>query len=283
MLACLMAFSVGLYGQEALTIDDIISMVNAKLRSRTIVQKVNMSSMQSTPSVEDIVKLKTAGASRRVIEAVLAAPVTGPSETLATSSTRPSPEPWTTSSTMATPKQEATSQKPSSGGLEKGAYSHFEVFGGYSYVRGNDRDPTFGLGGFNVNGWNAAFVTNFNKWFGIVTDVSGYYSSPFETLLGFDTRQNVHTFLFGPQFSVRVHPRVIPFARGLVGFSHINSGLLDIFGSDVEPAYGVGGGVDVKISEKLAVRAAQFDYVNHRSSTFGSDYIRLSFGIVAGW
>ena len=64
LLACLMAFSVGLYGQEALTIDDIIGMVKEKLRSRTIVQKVNISSMESAPSVEDIVKLKKAGASR---------------------------------------------------------------------------------------------------------------------------------------------------------------------------------------------------------------------------
>ena len=34
LLVCFMAFSVGLYGQEALTIDDIIGMVKAKLRSR---------------------------------------------------------------------------------------------------------------------------------------------------------------------------------------------------------------------------------------------------------
>ena len=120
LLACLMAFSVGLYGQEALTIDDIIGMVKAKLRSRTIVQKVNISSMESAPSVEDIVKLKKAGAPRRVIEAVLAAPVTGPSEAPVTSSPRPSPAPWTTSSTMGSSEPKATSPEPRSGGFEKG-------------------------------------------------------------------------------------------------------------------------------------------------------------------
>ena len=133
LLVCFMAFSVGLYGQEALTIDDIIGMVKAKLRSRTIVQKVNLSSMVSAPSVEDIVRLKKAGAPRRVIEAVVEAPVTGPAETPAISPTRPSPEPWTPSSTTASSEPEATSPKPTSGGLEKGAYSHLEVFGGYSY------------------------------------------------------------------------------------------------------------------------------------------------------
>jgi len=276
LLACLMAFSVGLYGQEALTIDDIIGMVKAKLRSRTIVQKVNLSSMESAPSVEDIVRLKKAGASRRVIDAVLAAPVTGPSEIPATSSTMPSPEPWTTSSTMASSEPAATSPKPSSGGLEKGAYSHFEVFGGYSYFRGDDTVS----GSYNLHGWNSAFVQNINQRIGLVVDVSGHYGSPAAPLL--DSQRN-HTFLFGPQFSFRAHPRVIPFAHGLFGFSHVNVGLAGVFTSDVGLAYGFGGGVDVKISEGLAIRAGQVDYINIRLAGLGTNNIRVSTGIVAGW
>ncbi len=277
LLACFMAFSVGLYGQEALTIDDIIGMVKAKLRSRTIVQKVNISSMESAPSVEDIVKLKKAGASRRVIEAVLAAPVSGPSEIPATSPTRPSPEPWTTSPTMASSEPEATSQDPSSGGLERGAYAQFEVFGGYSYFRGDDAVN----GSFNLNGWNSAFVQNINQWFGLVVDVSGHYGSPFAAPL-VDTQRN-HTFLFGPQFSFRAHPRVIPFAHGLFGFSHVNMGQAGVFVSDIGLSYGFGGGVDVKISDRLAVRAGQVDYINIRLAGVGSHNIRVSSGIVAGW
>ncbi len=279
LLACFMAFSVGLYGQEALTIDDIIGLVEAKLRSRTIVEKINMSSMESAPSVEDIAKLKKAGASRRVIAAVLAAPVTGPSETPTTSSTMTSSKPRTTSSTMASSEPAATSPEPSSGGLEKGAYSKFEVFGGYSYFRGDDAVN----GSFNLNGWNSAFVKNINQWFGIVVDVSGHYGSPFEALLGVDTQHNVHTFLFGPLFSLRAHPRVIPFAHGLFGFSHVNVGLAGILTSDIGQAYGAGGGVDIKISEKLAIRAAQVDYINIRLSGVGSNNLRVSSGIVAGW
>ncbi len=277
LLACFMVFSVGLYGQEALTIDDIIVMVKAKLRSRTIVQKVNISSMESAPSAEDIVKLKKAGASRRVIEAVLAAPVTGPSEAPVTSSTMPSPEPWTTPSTMASSEPEATSPDPSSGGLEKGAYSQFEVFGGYSYSRGDDSVS----GGYNLNGWNSAFVTNFNSWFGIVADVSGHYGSPFVAPL-VDTQRN-HTFLFGPQFSIRAYPRVIPFAHGLFGFTHVNVGLAGIFTGNIGPAYGAGGGVDVKISDRLAIRAAQVDYINIRIPGVGANNLRLSVGIVSVW
>ncbi len=276
MLACLMAFSVGLYGQEALTIDDVISMVKAKLRSRTIVQKVNLSSMQYAPSVDDIVRLKKAGASRRVVDAVSAAPVTGPSEVPATSSPMPSPEPWTSPSTTASSEPQVTSPEPTSGGLERGAYSHFEVFGGYSYFRGDDTVN----GSYNLHGWNSAFIQNINQWVGIVADVSGHYGSPAAPLL--DSQRN-HTFLFGPQFSMRSHPRVIPYAHGLFGFSHVNVGLAGVFTSDVGLAYGFGGGVDIKISDKLSVRAGQVDYINIRLSGLGTHNIRVGGGIVAGW
>lgn len=276
MLACFMAFSVGLYGQEALTIDDIIEMVKAKLRSRTIIQKVNISSMESAPSADDIVKLKKAGASRRIIEAVLAAPVTGPAVTPATASPSPSPAPWNTSSTMAPSQPEATSPEPTSGGLEKGAYSHFEVFGGYSYFRADD--PV--NGSYNLNGWNSVFVQNINQRIGLIVDVSGHYGTPASAPL-LDTQRN-HTFLFGPQFSFRAHPRFIPFAHGLFGFSHVNVGLAGVFNSDIGLAYGFGGGVDVKISDKLAIRAGQVDYLNLRISGAGTNNLRMSFGIVAG-
>ncbi len=277
LLACFMAFSVGLYGQEALTIDDIIGMVKAKLRSRTIVQKVNISSMESVPSVEDIVKLKKAGASRRVINAVLAAPVTGPSVAPVTSSPTPSPAPWTPSPTVASSEPQATSPEPTFSRFERGAYSKFEVFGGYSYFRGDDAVS----GSFNLNGWNSAFTQNINQRVGIVVDISGHYGSPFAAPL-VDTQRN-HTFLFGPQFSFRSHPRIIPFAHGLFGFSHVNMGLAGVFTSDIGLAYGVGGGVDVRISEGLTVRAGQVDYINIRLAGVGSHNIRVSTGIVAGW
>ena len=82
---------------------------------------------------------------------------------------------------------------------------------------------------------------------------------------------------------MRSHPRVIPFAHGLFGFSHTQIQALGLFASDIGLAYGFGGGVDIKISETLAVRAGQFDYINIRLAGVGSNNIRLSFGIVAGW
>ena len=268
MLACLMVFSVGLYGQEALTIDAVISMVKAKLRSRTIVQKVNLSSMQYAPSVDDIVRLKKAGASRRVVDAVLAAPVTGPSEVPATSSPMSSPEPWTSSSTMASSEPEATSPKPRSGGLEEGAYPKIELFGGYSRL-GTE-------GGVGLNGLNIAFSYNFIDWLGLVVDSSDYYTD----ILGIDV--SVHSLHFGPQFAFRFN-RVTPFVRPLVGFSIIKAGLLGVTDSITGFSFGFGGGLDVKVANHVAIRAVQFDYVNIRVGGFGSDNARLSLGVVGRW
>jgi len=269
MLACLMVFSVGLYGQEALTIDDVISMVKAKLRSRTIIQKVNLSSMQYAPSVDDIVRLKKAGASRRVVDAVLAAPVTGPSEVPATSSPAPSPQPsWTSSSTMASSEPQATSPKPRSGGLEEGAYPKIELFGGYS---------RFGTeGGVGLNGLNIAFSYNLIDWLGLVVDSSSHYAN-----IGTDA--SIHSLHFGPQFAFRFN-KVTPFVRPLVGFSNIRE---DLFGIPIVRetgfSFGFGGGLDVKVANHVAIRAVQFDYVNIRVGGFGSDNARLSFGVVGRW
>ena len=62
----------------------------------------------------------------------------------------------------------------------------------------------------------------------------------------------------------------------------VNTGLAGVFNSDIGLAYGFGGGVDVKISDKLAIRAGQVDYLNLRISGAGTNNLRMSFGIVAG-
>jgi hypothetical protein len=47
-----------------------------------------------------------------------------------------------------------------------------EVYGGYSYVNIDTNGLTSRQ---NANGWEAAVSGNFNKWFAVEGDVSGYY------------------------------------------------------------------------------------------------------------
>ena len=58
LLVCLIAFSVGLYGQEELTIDDIIDMVQAVLSDSFIQKKIQISTLEYPPTVEDLVEFR---------------------------------------------------------------------------------------------------------------------------------------------------------------------------------------------------------------------------------
>lgn len=147
-----------------------------------------------------------------------------------------------------------------------------EVFGGYSYLRVN---PGGGVSGENVPaGWHASAAFNVNNWFGIAGDFSGHY----KTISGIDF--NAHTFTFGPRITARGNDTFQPFAHALFGGTRFGAGFGGFSGSDTSFTSVFGGGVDVKLSDRFAWRAGQFDYV---LTTFGSDTqhnFRYSTGIV---
>jgi opacity protein-like surface antigen len=145
-----------------------------------------------------------------------------------------------------------------------------ELFGGYSWA------------GSNFHGWNASIAGNVNKWFGVVADFSGHYGGSID-VDGFDERQRAHSYHFGPRLSVR-RKRVTPFAQALFGASRLKTELTG-FGqrfvfADTGFSFVLGGGLDIKVSERVAVRAFQIDYL--RANFFGQteNRGRLAFGIV---
>ena len=151
-----------------------------------------------------------------------------------------------------------------------------ELFGGYSFLNTND------LVELNLNGWNASMAANVNDWLGIAADFSGHYGKPsffgFVPTSGLST--NVHSFLFGPRVTYRGHSNVIPFGHALFGVSR---GYANIFGvnySDSSFAMAFGGGVDFKLSDRVAIRMIQADYVQTRLASDRQNNARLSAGIV---
>ena len=145
-----------------------------------------------------------------------------------------------------------------------------EVFGGYAY------------GGSGSHGWDGSVAFNANRWLGLVADFGGQYTS-------IDTpdsseRIRTHTFLFGPRFSARRNRRVTPFAHALFGAAHNDSRAreagLDLHFTDNSFASALGGGLDVRLSRRVAVRAFQLDYL--RTSFFDETQHngRIAFGLV---
>ena len=145
-----------------------------------------------------------------------------------------------------------------------------EVFGGYAYA------------GEGTHGWNASVAGNVNSWFGLVGDFTGQHTRLEE--VGVSERIKTHSFLFGPQFSARSGKRVTPFVRVLFGASNVRtrateSGQSFSF-SDTSFAAAFGGGLDVRLSDRVAVRAVQLDYVRTRFFGETQNRGRLSAGLV---
>jgi opacity protein-like surface antigen len=149
-----------------------------------------------------------------------------------------------------------------------------EAFGGYSYLRldanlNNDRD---------LNGFNASFTYNFNQFLGVTGEVSGHYGDGSEA--GASADLNQYLFLFGPKFAFRGNSRVTPFAHILPGVVRFNVdfGLNDF--TTTQFAVAAGGGLDFNLTERLALRVAQADYLLTRLGQSTQNNLRVSTGFV---
>jgi hypothetical protein len=130
----------------------------------------------------------------------------------------------------------------------------FEVYGAPAVLR----DPH----NLTRYGWVASFSTNVNKWLGLKNEVGGFYSDS----------DDVHSFLFGPQFTLRKEWRVEPWAHFLVGPQHHSQSFPSPFPtgtlgfaptitvSSTNIAIQPGGGIDFSLNSRMGLRFG-FDYV----------------------
>ena len=159
-------------------------------------------------------------------------------------------------------------------------YPKAEIFGGFSMsnvpgVVPTAFDPTTGLptsySRKSLMGWQAAANYNLTHHLAIVGDFGGQYGSiPGYTVLGAAVPgYSMHTyqFLFGPRLMFR-GPRVTPFVDALFGASRLSSsstasllgGSTTVGVSSTGFGMGLGGGLDINISDRLALRVPQFDW-----------------------
>ncbi|HEX8710055.1 MAG TPA: outer membrane beta-barrel protein [Pyrinomonadaceae bacterium] len=169
-------------------------------------------------------------------------------------------------------------------------YPKNEVFVGYSYENADINSLTINPGHVGLHGVNLEYTRNLNKVIGITADFSGHIKR--ESLpanpgqVQHDREQ--YNLLGGLQFKARNQSRVTPFAHALVG-----AGLFRGFSAILSPASNTyffddakslamvfGGGLDIRASKRLTIRAIQADY---NPTFFGQgrqNNFRLSFGVV---
>lgn len=146
-----------------------------------------------------------------------------------------------------------------------------ELFGGYSWAGGN------------FHGFDTSVTGNVNHWFGVTANFSGHKGHEDDGI--FRENQRALSFLFGPRFSIRKSKRVTPFVYALFGgvnfrVTLLASGQRLASASDTGFNMALGGGLDVKVNDRLAIRAFQLDYL--RPNFFGESHNRgrLAFGVV---
>ena len=183
-----------------------------------------------------------------------------------------------------------------------------DVFGEYSYLHFS---PTIGgLSSRSFNGGGGGADLYFLKIFGVKADFMQYASTtwtrtyPTPVIVTgrgiipagtYSTQADMFTYLFGPVLRIPL-PRVKPFGEVLFGGSYtdayvnltkqIDANGGTIFSPTQHPfTLAAGGGVDVSVSHRLAIRLGEFDYVltrytNPLTSTNNQNNFRYTGGIV---
>ncbi len=149
-----------------------------------------------------------------------------------------------------------------------------EIYGGYSALFTED---------ITLHGFQASVAGNLNNWFGLVAEFGGAYDTDTQGS-GLKVKSTVYTYLFGPRFSRRGGGRVTPFAHALFGGVRGRGEIEGLGMNRVETANGfgmaLGGGVDVKLSERFALRVIQADYLLTRVDGETTNNARVSAGVV---
>ena len=136
---------------------------------------------------------------------------------------------------------------------------------GYSYFH---LGSPFSLSQNGVSGSVAYYP---HDWFGVVGDFGAYHASP--AGISFNT----YTYMFGPRVILRNPTKINPFGQVLFGGSRLSGG----GAATNQFAYSFGGGADIGILPRIAVRP-QVDYVGLNTSGTGGQTkcVRVSVGVV---
>jgi hypothetical protein len=147
----------------------------------------------------------------------------------------------------------------------------WELFGGYSFF-----DPATNVHGLlpggllpvssrvesNPGGVGGSITYNFNRWFGLTADGSGNWGSGENGVSSRIDDAAFYSASMGPKLTYRTH-YLSPFVEALVGWQSLDS---DLFQSDNGFGFMLGGGLDLNLNRRFALRLIRGDFVysNHQ-------------------
>jgi hypothetical protein len=155
----------------------------------------------------------------------------------------------------------------------------WEFFGGYSFEAADVREYykstpilyTFRDRYVFLNGWEASVTENANHWLGGTLQLTGHFASP--VALGTKNKERLFSILYGPRFSRRSAWGAL-YGHILFGAAHTSVTVSPgPHASDTDFAVAAGGGLDMQLGNRAAVRVLQLQYsptnpVGARNHTF---------------
>jgi len=145
----------------------------------------------------------------------------------------------------------------------------FEIFGGYDRFIADLNNTSFSLNGVHVSA-----AENLNSWFGGVLD----FSSSFGSNAGYNI--NTQSIMYGPSFAYRKSRFITPSVHALFGGIRGSAEFDGISKPNWRFGMGLGGNLDVRINDHVAIRLVQADYIPTRFLNLRQDNVRLSAGFV---
>lgn len=137
---------------------------------------------------------------------------------------------------------------------------------------------------FWMQGGKAEFSAAFTRNFSLVGELAAQHVGNINSV---GQNLGLVTYLFGPRYSYREFRRFTPFAQALVGGVHPFDAYFPnaINSSQVPDAFvwSAGGGINVAVSRRLAIRAIQADYLQTQlpnDAANRENNLRLAAGLV---
>ena len=177
-------------------------------------------------------------------------------------------------------------------------FPKFETAPAFMYIRIVPGSNS-GLQDENCVGGGGTVAYNMTSWFGVAADLGGCKVTGLPSGLS----SKAFTYVFGPRFTYRSHSMFQPFF--LVNFGGAYLSLSDDLGcgdarvrsqgitcqgtaSANAFAMTVGGGFDIKVSKRIAIRPVQAEYLytrfgNNIFNNVNQNNFRLKSGIVISW
>jgi outer membrane immunogenic protein len=160
--------------------------------------------------------------------------------------------------------------------------SRVEVGLDYNYVRSNV--PNGGCGCFGLNGGSGWVAFKFTRSLALVGEIASQNASNISTT---GANLTLTSYLAGARYSWTHAARFAPFAQALLGGAHAggtlapgNSGLP---GSANAFALTAGGGLDIGLTRRIALRALEADYYLTRFDNGVNDHqnnLRIEAGVI---